>query len=157
MGKKQSLKIQSWQRISLLFFALFILGVVYLFQQFNYLQFFVRLSGASATSLQPNFTFIFNKSVRMIINDLACFALIYVIFKDKKYLQVAFGMFLFELFIVLPFYFFLKLYLEGDSEISSPLLSQIHRLVINPMLMILLIIAFAYQRWGLKKRSDPTN
>ena len=77
---------------------------------------------------------------------MACFLLIYALFRHKSYLRVAFVVFLFEILILLPFYFSIKLYLEGDSEISSPLLSHLHRLIINPTLMILLIVGFFYQR-----------
>lgn len=62
-------------------------------------------------------------------------------------MRVGFYVFLFELLILLPLYFTIKLTVEGTSEISSPLLSQIHRMIINPMLMILTIIAFFYQRF----------
>jgi hypothetical protein len=51
-----------------------------------------------------------------------------------------------EVFLLLPAYFIVKLTLEGDSEISSPLLSQIHRLIVNPLLMFLLMVGFVYQR-----------
>ncbi len=61
-------------------------------------------------------------------------------------MKVAFLLFLVELFIILPLYFWIKLSTEGDSELSSPLLSQIHRLIINPTLMILLIVSFLYQK-----------
>jgi hypothetical protein len=57
------------------------------------------------------------------------------------------GVFVVELFVVLPIYFLLKLNLEGASEISSPLLSFIHRLIVNPMLMVLTGIALAYQKF----------
>jgi len=73
--------------------------------------------------------------------------LIFAIFREKKYLRVGFYIFLFESLIMLPIYFICKLTLEGTSEISSPLLSQVHRMIINPMLMILTIIAFFYQRF----------
>lgn len=125
--------------------ALFILAVVYLFQQFNFLQFLANSLGLNS-NFHPYATFVVNKTARLVLNDMACFALILAIFQERKYLRVAFYVFLFELLILLPAYFIIKLSLEGDSEISSPLLSQVHRMIINPTLMILLMIGFFYQR-----------
>lgn len=82
----------------------------------------------------------------MVFNDLACMILILVLFKERKYLVISFYLFLAELLVVLPLYFIIKLSVEGDSEISSPLFSQIHRIVVNPILMILLMFGFFYQR-----------
>ena len=81
------------------------------------------------------------------INDFSSFILIFGLFNERKYMKVALGVFLFEIVFLLPLYFVLKLFLEGDSEISSPLLSQLHRLIVNPTLMFLLIAAFLYQRF----------
>ena len=81
------------------------------------------------------------------MNDFACLLLIYVFFEDKKYLKMGFWVFLIELLVILPIYLVLKLSLEGTSEISSPLLSQIHRLIVNPTLMILLMLGFVYQKY----------
>lgn len=82
----------------------------------------------------------------MVINDLACFVIIWALFEQKKYLRLAWYLFLIELLVILPLYFAVKLTIEGDSEISSPLLSQIHRLIVNPVLMFLLIFGFTYQK-----------
>ncbi|MCB0506618.1 MAG: exosortase F system-associated protein, partial [Cyclobacteriaceae bacterium] len=72
--------------------------------------------------------------------------LIYTIFKDKNLIKIAFFIQLLELFVILPIYFYFKLSLEGPSEISSPLLSFIHRIVVNPIIMLLLIPAFMFQK-----------
>jgi exosortase F-associated protein len=76
--------------------------------------------------------------------------LIYAWFKERKYLTLSFYLFLVEVGLLLPIYFIVKLSLEGDSEISSPLLSQIHRLIVNPLLMFLLMVGFIYQRVRIK-------
>lgn len=134
-------RLRTWPGIALLFLGVIMLLAIYIFQQIN----FAALAGLS--SLHPNIVFIINRTVRMLLNDVACFMLIYVLFQEKRYLKVAFGVFLTELFILLPAYLIVKLHFESDSEISSPLLSQIHRLIVNPMLMILLMAGFAYQRF----------
>jgi hypothetical protein len=85
--------------------------------------------------------------LRLLANDLICFFMISSIFKEKSYRQIAFVVFMIELLVILPIYLFLKLSLEGTSEISSPLLSFIHRLIVNPTLMILTGIGLAYQKF----------
>lgn len=142
--KSETLKLRHkfWLRTGLLVTGLFILTVVYIFQRINLAD---MLGG-----FHPNVSFIINRTARLILNDLACFLIIFAIFRESKYLKIAFWVFLAELLIILPVYFAIKLSLEGDSEISSPLLSQVHRLVVNPMLMILLIAGFFYQRFFKK-------
>ena len=122
------------------------LALIYFFQRMDYLNLISRFVGGKEIT-SPNLVFAFNKTLRLILNDLLCFLLIYTLFNENKYLRIAFLFFCFELFFVLPLYLIVKLSLEGNSEISSPLLSQIHRLIVNPMLMLLLIVAFYYQRF----------
>lgn len=131
-----------WLRTALVLAGFVILVVVYILQRVN----FAGLLG----NFHPNVIFVINRTTRLIVNDLACLLIIFGLFRERKYLKVAFGVFLVELLVILPLYFGIKLTLEGDSEISSPLLSQVHRLIVNPMLMILLIAGFCYQRF-LKK------
>jgi hypothetical protein len=42
----------------------------------------------------------------------------------------------------------IKLGWEGDSEISSPLLSFVHRLIVNPLLMFVLMAGLVLQRYS---------
>jgi exosortase F-associated protein len=126
--------------------AIALLATVYVFQRMG----FSGAAGSYLENVHPNVIFVVNRTVRLIVNDAACFILIFVFFQDRKYLKVAFWVFLVELLVILPIYLIIKLSSEGNSEISSPLLSQIHRLVVNPTLMILLMAGFVYQR--LKKR-----
>ncbi len=121
------------------------LAMVFIFQKFDYFRFIQGRLGIS-DSPWPYTGFVVNKLIRFLINDGICIFFIYILFKGKKYMKVAFLLFLVELFIILPLYFWIKLSTEGDSELSSPLLSQIHRLIINPTLMILLMVSFLYQK-----------
>ena len=125
------------KRISILALSILVLIFVYLFQRLNYYQLVF-----GEIFYHPYLVFVFNKFVRLTINDTACLMIIYALFYDKAYMKVGVIVQVFEMFLVLPIYFAIKLTLEGDSEISSPLLSQIHRLIVNPMLMLLLIIGF---------------
>ena len=127
------------------------LAVMYLMQQTDFFYFFIRIFPTGSILHTPAKAFIFNKTFRLIVNDFACLIIIFAIFREKKYFQVALYVFLFEAMVMLPLYFLIKLQTEGSSETSSPLLSQIHRLVVNPTLMIILIISFFYQKLKVKQ------
>lgn len=127
--------------------AVSLLVSVYVFQRTN----LIGPDGVFTTTSSSNLVFITNRVIRLILNDFACFLLIYAFFRESAYIRVAFFVFLIELLVILPVYLFLKLSLEGDSEISSPLLALIHRLIVNPTLMLLLMAGFVYQK-NLRKR-----
>src|SRR3954471_20200157 len=99
-------------RLGIGLFGVAILAGVYVFQHVSFFS-ILKLSALGSS----NYTaFIFNKTVRMILNDVACMLLIKAIFYQRKYVMAAFYVFLFELLILLPLYFILKLTIEGDSE-----------------------------------------
>ncbi len=93
----------------------------------------------------PTARFVINKTSRYLINDTLCVIMIYLYFDNLTYTKLAIFIEFFGLFVLLPLYFILKLSFEGTSEISSPLLSFYHRLIINPTLMIILIAGLFYQ------------
>ena len=136
----------SAKRIIYLLFSILGLAIIYLFQQFNYLEFFTTLLSGNPKDYHPNFVFAFNRITRFVFNDLLAILLIYSIFMQRKYVIIGFIVQLFGLLIVLPVYLYFKLSLEGDTEISSPLLSFVHRIVIHPIMILLLIPAFYYQK-----------
>ena len=123
---------------------------MYLFQRFDFLSFFLTVVGYDG-SPHPYSYFVVNKTIRLVINDAACFLMMWAIFQEPKYLRLGLYVFLVEVLVLLPVYFMIKLYWEGDSEISSPLLSQIHRMIVNPTLMLLLMVALFYQRYTMKQ------
>lgn len=135
---KEKLPIPLPLRISMVGFAMIALFLVYLFQGFNYVQ---------GINLSANSTFVANRTIRLILNDSLCMVLIAALFQKRSYLRLAGIIFLIELFLILPAYLMIKLSIEGPSEISSPLLSPIHRMIVNPLLMIILIAGFYYQRY----------
>lgn len=118
--------------------------IIYVFQRFDYLNFFRHQ--LSLSPAHPYTTFVFNRALRLLLNDAVCIMVISILFREKRFIRLAGWLFVLEFFIILPVYCFVKLSLEGTSEISSPFLAQIHRLIVNPMLMILLMIAFFYQK-----------
>jgi exosortase F-associated protein len=137
MLKPKSLPV----RVLLVIVACSLLATTYILQQAN-------VAGWLGVVTQGNekLIFVLNKTARLVINDFACILLIHSFFQERKYTRLAFYVFLIELLILLPCYFAIKLTLEGPTEISSPILSQIHRLIVNPMLMVVLIASFYYQK-----------
>ena len=140
-------------RIISLLIAILGLATIYLFQHFNYLNFFSELFNGNPKDYHPNFVFAFNRITRYVFNDLLAILMIYALFTQRKYVMMGFIVQLIGLFIVLPVYLYIKLSLEGDSEISSPLLSFVHRIVIHPIMVLLLIPAFYYQESKQKNQS----
>lgn len=149
MVRLASQGLSAWLRVSLVIASLGVLLAVYMFQRTNWAAFPENVFGSS---FHPYLVFVINKTVRLVLNDMACLMLIYALFRERKYVKLAFLLFLTEIFIILPLYLVVKLTLEGDSEISSPLLSQVHRLIVNPTLMLLLMLGFYYQKY-IGKRS----
>ena len=131
------------QKFSLALLAVLILILMYMLQRTNYCTIIYTTAGLDLPS--TNTQFIFNRTLRFLINDLSVILLIYVIFESRGLVKIAFLVQIIGLFVVLPCYFYFKLMLEGPSEISSPLLSFVHRIIVNPILMLLLIPAFYYQ------------
>ena len=115
------------------------LGVVltFLFQDFSFLN---RWDFSEPT------LFIIRKTLRVFLNDLFMLIIISAWFNDKQVTRLAIFIQIIDGLFLLPMYLILKLEIEGSSEISSPLLSQFHRLIINPTLMILLIPAIYFQK-----------
>lgn len=84
-----------------------------------------------------------NKLVRYLINDLAALALLWVLFQRRDFLQFAFWVLLFGLVVLLPIYFIGYFYF---SDVLGITLSYLHRLIMNPTLMMLLIPLFYLQQ-----------
>lgn len=89
-----------------------------------------------------------NKIMRYLINDLFAMAIIAALFPEQAYIRFAVAVLLFGLFILSPSY--IALYLWQPTGFSS-LIGHLHRLVMNPLLMMLLIPAFYYQKQLLKQ------
>jgi exosortase F-associated protein len=110
---------------------------------------------------QPDVKFVVNKTLRFLINDFLVIGLLYALFYERKYVifsiwvQVA-GL----VFILIPFFLLKLVWHTGNG----PLVSFLHRLTINPILLLLLIPAFYFQKReieanrrgakGAKKKGD---
>ncbi|MGC4023581.1 MAG: hypothetical protein QM734_17315 [Cyclobacteriaceae bacterium] len=113
--------------------------MTFLFQEFSFLDSF---------NISENQRFVLRKILRVVLNDFFMLIFLTTWFKDWRVTRLAIVIQLIDGFILLPIYLFFKLDLEGSSEISAPLLSQFHRLIINPTLMILLIPAVYFQKFS---------
>lgn len=136
----------------LFYLALGMLGLfcIYLFQDFLDFHSVLfqgrppqRLEYATSYADTEAFPFVVNKVGRYLCNDLFSIAIIYGIFGEKKYARFAMYVMFFGLLVLLPIY--LWLYLAQPAGFSS-MISHLHRVVMNPVLMMLLIPAFFFQR-----------
>jgi exosortase F-associated protein len=124
--------------------SLVALSAIFLFQRFNFAGFILSDVG----SFSKIFVFNLNKIVRFVLNDIFAILLIYALFKERKYLVFALVVQLCGMFFILLPYLVLKTYYPAYN---GPLISYLHRLVVNPLLLVLLIPAFYYQR--IQKKS----
>lgn len=113
------------------------LVMVFLFQRIDV----TRLFGPE---LKPIHRFLINRSIRFLLNDAFMIGLIYALFFEKKYVMFSIMVQLVGVVIFLIPYFILKIYFPSYN---GPLISFLHRLILNPTLMLLLIPAFYYQRY----------
>ncbi|MFD1003020.1 exosortase F system-associated protein [Ohtaekwangia kribbensis] len=110
--------------------------VVFLFQRIN-------IAAAMEVSHHQIHQFIINRSIRFLLNDFLTIGLIFALFAERKY--VIFALWVQGIgivFFLIP-YFILKIQYPAYN---GPLLSFLHRLILNPTLLLLLIPAFYYQK-----------
>lgn len=117
------------------------LAAVYLFQRID----LAALLGLADTKMQR---FLVNRTIRFLLNDAFMIGIIYALFREKKYLLFAIWVQLAGIVFLLIPYFILKV---RFPNYNGPLINFLHRLILNPTLMILLIPAFYMQR---KKNND---
>ena len=82
------------------------------------------------------------KTIRFLLNDLLMILLIYGLFFKRKYTLFAFYVQIFGVVFLLIPYLVLK---SQYITYNGPLISYLHRLIVNPLLMLLLIPALIYK------------
>ncbi|WKK74017.2 exosortase F system-associated protein [Marivirga salinae] len=135
MKNKDWLQPNRKQRIFLIFISIISLGIIFIGQRFDYSLLF-------SDNLNPQNQFIINRSIRFLLNDNLVLLLIYGLFYDKKYVKFGLAVEAFGFFFLLIPYFILRYY----TSIDHMYISFIHRLIINPTLMGLLIPAIYIQK-----------
>jgi exosortase F-associated protein len=108
---------------------------VFMFQRWDA----AALLGAEA----PIYRFLFNRTLRFLMNDAFTIGLIYALFGERKYVIFSLYVQLAGVVLFLLPYFVLKIYFPSYN---GPLISFLHRLIVNPTLLMLLIPALYYQR-----------
>jgi exosortase F-associated protein len=112
------------------------LVAVFIFQDFNVAS---RIDPGSSRLEK----FLINRSIRFILNDTLAIGLIFAIFRERKFVVFSVWVQLAGMFVFLIPYFILKIYMPSYD---GPLISFLHRLILNPTLLLLLIPAFYYQK-----------
>lgn len=131
--------MKRYQQGGLIFVSTAMLTMIFLFQGFNYTNFlFGEEPGRSAV-----FIFNMNKTIRFLLNDAFAILLIYALFREKKYVWFAFAVQCVGTLCILIPYLLIK---TKYPHYNGPLISFLHRLVVNPLLLLILIPAFFYQR-----------
>jgi exosortase F-associated protein len=87
--------------------------------------------------------FLFNRTIRFLLNDAFAIGLIYALFAERKYVIFSLYVQIAGVILFLFPYFVLKIYFPSYN---GPLISFLHRLILNPTLLMLLILAFYYQK-----------
>lgn len=134
--------IRGFSSESLWMMAIAIVGLafVFLFQRVDV------LNVCDSCAFHPYTHFAVKKILRVLLNDSFMLLFIHALFRDAAVTRLAWYVQIVDTLILLPVYLIIKLTYEGDAEISTPLLSQLHRLIVNPTLMVLLIPAVYYHR-----------
>jgi exosortase F-associated protein len=123
-------------RIVLLVLCAAGLVFTFIFQRFDTATYF-NLADA------PIHKFIINRTMRFFLNDIFAIGLIYALFPEKKYVIFSIYVQVVGIFLFLIPYFILKIYWPSYN---GPLINFLHRLILNPILLLLLIPAFYYQQ-----------
>jgi exosortase F-associated protein len=140
MGEKilniHEVKGQMTIRMAIGTFCLIGLIAVFIFQ---------RTDVAEMISLgsRPIHKFLINRTIRFLLNDIFAVGIIYALFHERKYVIFSLWVQLAGTFFLLIPYFILKL---NFPTYNGPLISYLHRLILNPTLLLLLIPAFYYQK-----------
>jgi exosortase F-associated protein len=112
------------------------LASVFIFQRFDWATW---LGIKTQTDIA---TFLINRSFRFVLNDLLGVLLVFAFFGKKKFVIISvYVQALGFLFVLLP-YLLIK---WNYPAYNGPLISFLHRLILNPLLIYLLIFFFWYQ------------
>jgi len=112
------------------------------------------LSASFLEQTSPISSFMVNRAIRYVANDLFATLLVLALFGKKKYVMIAICVQLLGLVLILMPYAVLKMYYPGYN---GPLISFFHRLVLNPTLIYLLIFFFWHQERHKVTGEKPTN
>jgi len=119
-----------------------VLVVSYHYRDLSWIKLITSGQAVAATDPALSWSAILNKVLRYLVNDMAALGIIYALFAKPSYVRLGWWIMWFGLGFLLPLYY-LGLWLLPPSQ--SIALSYLHRLVMNPVLLMLLIPALYYQ------------
>lgn len=129
------------KRLLFIVVALVALLAIFIFQQYSYSNFLFK--NLLDIQINTSWEFSLNKFARFLLNDFAVILLIHGVFYERKYVVLAMYVLSFGfLFLLLPYLFLVNQY----PEYNGPLYSHLHRLIMNPILLLLLIPVLLYQK-----------
>lgn len=119
-------------------------ALVYFLQDFDFtrMRFQLMLYFGGIIPGGEEWRFAVNKLMRFALNDLFAICIIHGFFSNKSYTRFAFYVMLFGLFVLVPLYITLAIIYQQEGNAT---LQFLHRITMNPVLMVLLIPAFYYQ------------
>ncbi len=133
------------KQIFTVFLAVLAWAAVYVNQEFDFTR-WAYSPGQYGQGYIPEgeeWRFAVNKSIRFFLNDLISLVFIYGLFQSIHYVKVALWVMGFGMFILLPTYLTIAILFKEEA---FNVLTFLHRITMNPWLMLLLVPAFFYQR-----------
>ena len=134
--------MNKYRRIALFLAMGGVLVVSYHYRDLSWITLITSGKAVAATDPALSWSAILNKVLRYLVNDMAALGIIYALFAKPSYVRLGWWIMWFGLGFLLPLYY-LGLWLLPPSQGIA--LSYLHRLVMNPVLLMLLIPALYYQ------------
>ena len=134
--------MNKYRRIALFLAMGGVLVVSYHYRDLSWIKLITSGQAVAATDPALSWSAILNKVLRYLVNDMAALGIIYALFAKPSYVRLGWWIMWFGLGFLLPLYY-MGLWLLPPSQGIA--LSYLHRLVMNPVLLMLLIPALYYQ------------
>ena len=134
--------MNKYRRIALFLAMGGVLVVSYHYRDLSWITLITSGQAVAATDPALSWSAILNKVLRYLVNDMAALGIIYALFAKPSYVRLGWWIMWFGLGFLLPLYY-MGLWLLPPSQHIA--LSYLHRLVMNPVLLMLLIPALYYQ------------
>ena len=134
--------MNKYRRIALFLAMGGVLVVSYHYRDLSWITLITSGQAVAATDPALSWSAILNKVLRYLVNDMAALGIIYALFVKPSYVRWGWWIMWFGLGFLLPLYY-MGLWLLPPSQGIA--LSYLHRLIMNPVLLMLLIPALYYQ------------
>ena len=122
---------------------LLILVGSYLARNINYVAFlgdFATHGSYAGFENTTEYAFVLNKIVRFCLNEITMIGIIHLLFRKASFTRFSIFVMGIGFFVLLPLFFLFWFWIG-----SHPITSMLHRLTLNPLLLMLLVPALYYQ------------